>query len=34
MAGIDLAVDGKPGVRGYDAQRKIFANGGHLKIHR
>ena len=32
MAGIDLAVDGKPGVRGYDAQRKIFANGGHLKF--
>jgi beta-alanine--pyruvate transaminase len=32
MAGIDLAVDGKPGVRGYDAQRKIFANGGHVKF--
>ena len=24
--------DGKPGVRGYDAQRKIFANGGHVKF--
>ena len=32
MAGVDLAVDGKPGVRGYDAQRKIFANGGHVKF--
>ena len=32
MVGIDLAVDKKPGVRGYDAQKKTFANGVHIKF--
>ena len=32
MAAIDLAVDKTPGVRGYDAQKKTFANGVHIKF--
>ena len=32
MAAIDLAVDKAPGVRGYDAQKKTFANGVHIKF--
>ena len=32
MVGIDLAVDKKPGIRGYDAQKKTFANGVHIKF--
>ena len=32
MAAIDLAVDKNPGVRGYDAQKKTFENGVHIKF--
>tara|TARA_B110001454_G_scaffold165967_2_gene155793 strand:- start:66 stop:1388 length:1323 start_codon:yes stop_codon:yes gene_type:complete len=32
MAAIDLAVDKNPGVRGYDAQKKTFSNGVHVKF--
>ena len=32
MAAIDLAVDKAPGIRGYDAQKKTFANGVHIKF--
>ena len=32
MAGIDLAPDGVPGVRGYDAQKRLFAAGLHVKF--
>ena len=32
MAAIDLAVDKTPGVRGYDAQKKTFENGVHIKF--
>jgi len=32
MAGIDLAPDGKPGVRGFHAQRKLFEAGLHIKL--
>ena len=32
MAAFDLAVDKNPGVRGYDAQKKTFANGVHIKF--
>ena len=32
MAAIDLAVDKNPGVRGYDAQKKTFSNGVHIKF--
>jgi beta-alanine--pyruvate transaminase len=32
MAAIDIAVDKTPGVRGYDAQKKTFENGVHIKF--
>ena len=32
LAGIDLATDGKPGVRGYDATKRLFAAGLHIKF--
>ena len=32
MAAFDLAIDKNPGVRGYDAQKKTFANGVHIKF--
>ena len=32
MAAIDLVVDKAPGVRGYDAQKKTFANDVHIKF--
>ena len=32
IAAIDLAVDKNPGVRGYDAQKKTFENGVHIKF--
>ena len=32
MAAFDLAIDKNSGVRGYDAQKKTFANGVHIKF--
>jgi beta-alanine--pyruvate transaminase len=32
LAGIDLATDGKPGARGYDATKRLFAAGLHVKF--
>jgi len=32
LAGIDLAMDGKPGARGYDATKRLFAAGLHIKF--
>ena len=32
LAGIDLAPAGKPGARGYEATKKLFANGMHIKF--
>ena len=33
LAGIDIAtMDGKPGTRGYDATKRLFANGLHIKF--
>jgi beta-alanine--pyruvate transaminase len=32
LAGIDVAMDEKPGQRGYDATKKLFANGLHIKF--
>jgi beta-alanine--pyruvate transaminase len=32
LAGFDLAPAGKPGARGYDAQKRLFAAGLHIKF--
>jgi beta-alanine--pyruvate transaminase len=32
LAGIDLAMDGRPGARGYDATKRLFAAGLHIKF--
>ena len=32
LAGIDLAMDGRPGARGYDATKRLFAAGLHVKF--
>ena len=32
LAGIDLAMDGRPGARGYDATKLLFAAGLHIKF--
>ena len=32
LAGIDIAAGAKPGARGYEATKKLFANGMHIKF--
>jgi beta-alanine--pyruvate transaminase len=32
LAGIDIAPGAKPGARGYEATKKLFANGMHIKF--
>ncbi|MCG8595524.1 MAG: aspartate aminotransferase family protein [Kiloniellales bacterium] len=32
LAGVELAPDGAPGVRGYDATKRLFARGMHIKF--